>query len=134
MIDVLGLELVTEVLQHLPKVALRAAREASLLLDSAGRQLVETLTLTPHDAGRDSGVPNWSRFPKLKTLRLQGWCQPGSITADKREQHHSRLLECFATPAAATSLSGVEVLDMCSSELGPHMVALLRTPLLKLRS
>lgn len=60
-------------------------------------------------------------------MRLDGWGRrfDDTVTAEEREQYQSRLLECFTTPAAAASLSGVEVLDVGRNDLGTHVIALL---------
>lgn len=110
MLEVLGEELLVEVIKHLPPAALRIARQASRLLDAASRQLVMTLILKPQNSGGESGVPDWSRFPKLRSLRLA----PGRDDRDFHEPweavHLEGLQECFAVvmPAAAAALSAVE--------------------------
>jgi hypothetical protein len=65
------------------KPTLRAARLACKAFDAASRALDSTNTVTldlHHAAGALATPLRWSRFPKLRTIELRGWC--GTTAAD----------------------------------------------------
>lgn len=132
MLDALGAELLVKVLMHLPPKALHTARAACSLLDDACRRLVTKVKLKWQHLGRGP-VPDWSRFPNLRVVRvtIEGLQPKGQRQRQQQLLVYIQwLTKCFTglTPAAAASLAAVEELSVCSNlmESFQQTVVLLR--------
>lgn len=124
MLEYLKPELLAEVLRHMPRKAQRSARLTARALDAAWRvHLAEEVALEPNNTGGTLGLPDWSRFPRLRCLRLDYWGQDA----------WKQLQQAFLTPPAVAGLAGVEDLVATDCELAPPMWALIlmRLPGLK---
>lgn len=83
MLELLGEELLSGVLQHLGPTDLRAARRASKLLDAASRTQLEaaaTLQLTLRNT--TDKFPTFVRFPRLRCIVFANW-DPSEANVDR---------------------------------------------------
>lgn len=48
--------------------------------------MVQVLKLTPGNLTADAPLPNWGRFPRLKTLRLSSWPQTATCNSDEGDE------------------------------------------------
>lgn len=127
MLELLGDELLGGVLQRAAPADLRAARQASKLMDSASRYHLDAaanLNLTPPNTA--NGFPRFSRFPRLQRITFLRWDIEEADTAQLR----TRITDAFVD-TLPEHLAGV--LEVCvwssSNTLSPALPLLLRTRL-----
>lgn len=107
----LGEELVGQVLRWLSSEDVEAARQACRLFDAASRTQLESasaVTLGPRNTVDGARGPDWSHFPRLRTVNIHSW------------HDASDLLSCFAVSSrrdqALANLAQVTTLGIESSD------------------
>jgi hypothetical protein len=134
LLDVLSPEVIQAVVGRVPRPHLQQARLACRAFDAASRALdaTDTITLTPENV-QTAPTPtlDWSRFPKLKTLRLRAWTgdrRPNSLLSPDHACLLTDRLQMFFIGqrlAAVTTLC----IDRGNTGLDPGTVALVAASL-----